>query len=95
MPTMLQITPVATPETAQAETALLRAEIRRMADMVSSVVRSTAVDGAAAAMSIAGSGSRSAPHDANRVAQQLLDRAQVMQSEIERFLAIAANHAAA
>ncbi|HEY4165076.1 MAG TPA: hypothetical protein VGM59_18560, partial [Dongiaceae bacterium] len=89
--TTMQI-PAAAEPTPQSETAQLRAEIHRMADMVSSVVRSTALDSTTAAMAIAASGT---PKEARKVARQILDRATVMEGEIERFLSIAANHGAA
>jgi len=92
---MLQSTTMTQPETAQVETEQLRAEINRMADMVSGVVRNTAIDAISAAMSIAASGSVTAPKDATRVAGELLDRATVMQTEIYRFLSIAAGRNAA
>jgi len=93
MTIMAQPNPIILPEAA--ETAQLRAEIQRMADMVSGVVRQTAIDGINAAMAVAASGAQSAPKDANKVSQQILERATVMQSEIDRFLAIAnGRHAA-
>jgi hypothetical protein len=93
MTIMAQPNPIILPEAA--ETAQLRAEIQRMADMVSGVVRQTAIDGINAAMAVAASGSDSAPKDADKVAHQILERASVMQSEIDRFLAIAnGRHAA-
>jgi hypothetical protein len=46
-------------------------------------------------MAVAASGAETAPRDATQVAQQILERATVMQSEIDRFLAIAnGRHAA-
>jgi hypothetical protein len=93
MTIMAQPNPIILPEAA--ETAQLRAEIQRMADMVSGVVRQTAIDGINAAMAVAASGAQTAPKDANKVSQQILERATVMQSEIDRFLAIAnGRHAA-
>jgi hypothetical protein len=90
---MAKPNPIILPEAA--ETAQLRAEIQRMADMVSGVVRQTAIDGINAAMAVAASGAQSAPKDANKVSHQILERASVMQSEIDRFLAIAnGRHAA-
>jgi hypothetical protein len=83
------------PGTATLETERLRAEIHRMADKVSVAVRQTALEGIGAAMSVAASGTAAAPKDATRVASELLDRAQVMQTEIDRFLAIAAGRNAA
>jgi hypothetical protein len=44
---------------------------------------------------VAASGAQTAPKDANKVSHQILERASVMQSEIDRFLAIAnGRHAA-
>ena len=94
MITMAQANPITMPESVVAEAAQLRAEIQRMADMVAGVVRQTAIDGISAAMTVAAGGSPSAPKDAMHVADQLLERAGVMQSEIDRFLSIAAGHAA-
>jgi hypothetical protein len=90
---MAQANPITLPEVT--ETAQLRAEIQRMADMVSGVVRQTAIDGINAAMSVAVSGSETSPQDATKVAQQILERATVMQSEIDRFLEIAGGRHAA
>ena len=93
MTIMAQPNPISLPEAT--ETAQLRAEIQRMADMVSGVVRQTAIDGISASMAVAASGTMTAPKDATKVAQQILERASVMQSEIDRFLAIAnGRHAA-
>jgi hypothetical protein len=93
MTIMAQPNPIILPE--NTETAQLRAEIQRMADMVSGVVRQTAIDGINAAMAVAASGELTAPKDATKVAGQILERATVMQSEIDRFLAIAnGRHAA-
>jgi hypothetical protein len=93
MTTMAQPNPITLPENSEA--AQLRAEIQRMADMVSGVVRQTAIDGINAAMAVAASGSKNAPKDAHKIADQILERSTVMQSEIDRFLAIAnGRHAA-
>ena len=93
MTIMAQPNPISLPEAS--ETAQLRAEIQRMADMVSGVVRQTAIDGISASMAVAASGTATAPKDATKVAQQILERASVMQSEIDRFLAIAQGRHAA
>jgi hypothetical protein len=93
MTIMAQPNPISLPEAT--ETEQLRAEIQRMADMVSGVVRQTGIDGINAAMAVAASGASTAPKDATKVAHQILERATVMQSEIDRFLAIAnGRHAA-
>jgi len=90
---MAQPNPIILPE--NTETAQLRAEIQRMADMVSGVVRQTGIDGINASMAVAASGLSTAPKDATKVAHQILERAVVMQSEIDRFMAIAnGRHAA-
>jgi hypothetical protein len=95
MATMLQSTTMTLPEAAQAETEQLRAEIHRMADMVSGVVRNTAIDAISAAMTVAAGGASTAPQDATQVAGEVLRRASVMQTEIDRFLSIAAGRSAA
>jgi hypothetical protein len=92
---MAQANLIQLPETAEVEAAQLRAEIQRMADMVSSVVRQTAIDGINAAMTVAAGGAPTAPQDATRVAGQILERAVVMQGEIDRFLSIAQGRHAA
>jgi hypothetical protein len=46
-------------------------------------------------MAVAASGAQTAPKDAHKVAHQILERATVMQSEIDRFLAIAQGRHAA
>ena len=46
-------------------------------------------------MSLAASGCATAPKDVTRIAGDLLDRANVMQTEIDRFLAIANGRTAA
>jgi hypothetical protein len=95
MAIMLQSTTMTLPEETLVETEQLRAEIHRMADMVSGVVRQTAIDSITAAMTIAASGELTAPKDATHVAGELLERAMVMQTEIDRFLSIAAGRSAA
>jgi hypothetical protein len=95
MAIMLHSTTITLPEDTRVETEQLRAEIHRMADMVSSVVRQTAIDAISGAMTVAASGTQTAPKDATRVANELLDRAVVMQTEIDRFLTIAAGRSAA
>jgi hypothetical protein len=95
MAIMLHSTTMTVPDTTLVETEQLRAEIHRMADMVSGVVRSTAIDAISAAMGIAASGETTAPRHATRIAGELLERANVMQTEIDRFLSIAAGRSAA
>ena len=92
---MLQSIQTTMPETAETETQHLRAEIRRMADMVAGVVRQTAIEGISAAMTVAASGTPDAPIETTHIAGQLLERTRVMQNEIDRFLSIAAGRSAA
>ena len=67
----------------------LQAEIRRMADMIATVVRSTGVEGINAALGIAASGSTDASLLVGDLAHQFLGRAEIMQDEINRFQAVA------
>lgn len=92
---MLHSTTMSLPEETRVETEQLRAEIHRMADMVSDVVRQTAIDTISGAMTVAASGAQTAPKHATRVANELLERAVVMQTEIDRFLTIASGRSAA
>lgn len=92
---MLNATTLNLPDPSRVETAQLQAEIHRMAAMMSSAVRQTAVESIGAAMAVAASGAPTAPKDAQRVAGQLLDHALVMQTEIDRFLSIAQGRTAA
>lgn len=92
---MLQSNTKTLPAEALVETEQLKAEIHRMADMVSGVVRQTTIEAISGAMSVAAGGMPTAPKDATRIANELLDRAVVMQTEIDRFLSIAAGRSAA
>lgn len=73
----------------QDDSIALQAEIRRMADMVATVVRSTSVEGINSALGMAASGSSTAPQQVNDLAHQFLERAEIMQDEINNFLAVA------
>ena len=73
----------------QDDSIALQAEIRRMADMVATVVRSTSVEGINSALGMAASGSSSAPQQVSDLAHQFLERAEIMQDEINNFLAVA------
>jgi hypothetical protein len=75
----------------QDDSVALQAEIRRMADMVAAVVRSTGVEGINAALGMAASGAVTAPQQVHDLAEEFLGRAELMQDEIRRFLAVAGN----
>ena len=67
----------------------LQAEVARMADMVCEATRQAALDGIASALSIAADRSLETPDRVRDIANQVLSRACIMQSEIDRFMAVA------
>lgn len=67
----------------------LQAEVARMADMVCEATRQAALDGIASALSIAADRTGETPDRVREVANQVLSRASIMQSEIDRFMAVA------
>lgn len=67
----------------------LQAEVVRMADLVCEATRQAALDGIGSALSIAAERNLDTPDRVREIAQQVLTRAQIMQSEIDRFLAVA------
>jgi uncharacterized protein YpuA (DUF1002 family) len=67
----------------------LQAEVARMADMVCEATRQAALDGIASALSIAADRSGETPDRVRDVANQVLSRASIMQSEIDRFMVVA------
>lgn len=69
--------------------AQLQAEVVRMADMVCEATRQAALDGIASSLSIAADRDQQTPDRVREVANQVLARAQIMQNEIDRFLAVA------
>jgi hypothetical protein len=73
----------------QQDVAELQAEVVRMADMVCEATRQAALDGIASALSIAADRTPETPDRVRDVANQVLARAQIMQNEIDRFLAVA------
>ena len=69
--------------------AQLQAEVVRMADMVCEATRQAALDGIASSLSIAADRTPETPDRVREIANQVLARAQIMQNEIDRFLAVA------
>ena len=67
----------------------LQAEVVRMADMVCEATRQAALDGIASSLSIAADRTEDTPDRVREIANQVLARAQIMQNEIDRFLAVA------
>lgn len=67
----------------------LQAEVVRMADMVCEATRQAALDGIGSALSIAADRTPETPDRVREIANQVLARAQIMQNEIDRFLAVA------
>lgn len=69
----------------------LQAEINRMAEMVFSVSRDTGLEAVNAALALAAEGQQDTPDKVRAVAFDVLARAEIMQSEIDRFMTIARN----
>ncbi|HVJ35381.1 MAG TPA: hypothetical protein VND94_19885 [Terriglobia bacterium] len=67
----------------------LQAEINRMAEMVFTVSRDTGLEAVNAALSLAAEGNYDTPDKVRSVAFDVLARAEIMQSEIDRFMSIA------
>jgi chemotaxis regulatin CheY-phosphate phosphatase CheZ len=67
----------------------LQAEVARMADMVCEATRQAALDGIASALSVAADRSLETPDRVRDIANQVLSRACIMQSEIDRFMKVA------
>lgn len=74
---------------AQHGVADLQAEVIRMADMVCEATRQAALDGIGSALSVAADRDLETPDRVREIANQVLSRAQIMQNEIDRFLAVA------
>jgi hypothetical protein len=67
----------------------LQAEVARMADMVCEATRQAALDGIGSALSLASDRTMATPDQVRDIANQVLSRASIMQSEIDRFMAVA------
>ena len=67
----------------------LQAEIERMAELVFGVARDTGLEAVAAALSLTAEGGAAAPDRVRDIANDLLSRAEIMQTEIGRFMSVA------
>ncbi len=67
----------------------LQAEINRMAELVFSVARDTGLEAVNAALALAAEGKHDTPEKVRDIAGDVLARAEIMQSEIDRFMSIA------
>jgi hypothetical protein len=67
----------------------LEAEIRRMAEFVTQVARQMGLEGVTGALTIVGDGEPRACDRVHEMARQFMTRAEQMQSEVDRFLAVA------
>jgi hypothetical protein len=71
------------------ETANLEVEIRRMAEVVTQVARQMGLEGVTGALNIVADGEPRASERVHDMARQFLDRTLQMQSEVDRFRAVA------
>lgn len=71
------------------ESANLEAEIRRMAEVVTQVARQMGLEGVTGALTMAGDSQPRACDRVHDMARQFLARAEQMQSEVDRFMAVA------
>lgn len=67
----------------------LEAEIRRMAEVVTQVARQMGLEGISGALTMAGDGQPRACDRVHDMARQFMARAEQMQSEVNRFMAVA------
>ena len=67
----------------------LQAEVARMADMVCEATRQAALDGISSALAIAADRRFETPDRVRDIANQVLSRAAIMESDIDRFMAVA------
>ncbi len=67
----------------------LEAEIRRMAEVVTQVARQMGIEGVSGALKIAADGEPRACDRVHDMARQFMARAEQMQSEVDRFMAVA------
>jgi len=71
------------------ESVNLEAEIRRMAEVVTQVARQMGLEGISGALTMAGDGQPRACDRVHDMARQFMARAEQMQSEVDRFMAVA------
>ncbi|WP_374370824.1 hypothetical protein [Dongia sp.] len=67
----------------------LEVEIRRMAEVVTQVARQMGLEGVTGALKIVADGQPQASDRVHEMARQFLDRTHQMQSEVDRFRAVA------
>jgi hypothetical protein len=67
----------------------LEAEIRRMAEVVTQVARQMGIEGVSGALKMAGDGEPRACDRVHDMARQFMARAEQMQNEVDRFMAVA------
>lgn len=67
----------------------LEVEIRRMAEVVTQVARQMGLEGISGALTMAGDGQPRACDRVHDMARQFMARAEQMQSEVNRFMAVA------
>ncbi|WP_374312648.1 hypothetical protein [Dongia sp.] len=67
----------------------LEAEIRRMAEVVTQVARQMGIEGVSGALKIAADGEPRACDRVHEMARQFMGRAEQMQNEVDRFMAVA------
>jgi hypothetical protein len=76
-----------------AESVNLEAEIRRMAEVVTQVARQMGLEGVAGALKMAADGEPNACDRVHDMARQFMARAEQMQTEVDRFMAVAGKRA--
>jgi hypothetical protein len=67
----------------------LEAEIRRMAEVVTQVARQMGIEGVSGALKMAADGEPRACDRVHEMARQFMSRAEQMQAEVDRFMAVA------
>ena len=67
----------------------LEAEIRRMAEVVTQVARQMGIEGVSGALKMASDGEPNACDRVHDMARQFMARAEQMQNEVDRFMAVA------
>ncbi|WP_374650683.1 hypothetical protein [Dongia sp.] len=67
----------------------LEAEIHRMAEVVTQVARQMGIEGVSGALKMAADGEPRACDRVHEMARQFMARAEQMQSEVDRFMAVA------
>lgn len=84
---MSEVVPISDME--QQSIGSLQAEIERMAELVFDVARDTGLEAVTAALSLTAEGGAAAPERVRDIANDLLYRAEIMQTEIGRYMSVA------